>query len=154
MRILRLRGKLLARHLPEVLALHRRVLGPLSQRRLRSVLRGRPRRLLLVALMEGRVVGYKIGYEERPGRFYSWIGGVDPDYRRRGIARALMAKQHRLLERAGFRTVRSQTRNRYPGMLILSILSGFEIIGTLAGDETRIVLEKKLGRSPALDGQS
>jgi GNAT superfamily N-acetyltransferase len=153
MRILRLKGKRLSRYLPEALALHRKVLGPLSQRRLRSVLRGR-RKLLLVALVQGRVVGYKFGYEERPGRFYSWIGGVDPDFRRRGIARALMARQHRLLERAGFRTVRSQTRNRYPGMLILSILSGFEIIGTLAGPETRIVLEKKLGRSPALDGQS
>ncbi len=153
MRILRLKGERLRRYLPLALSLHRRVLGPLSRRRLRSVLKGR-RKLLLVALIEGQVVGYKFGYEERPGRFYSWIGGVDPDFRRRGIARALMQRQHRLLERAGYRTVRSQTRNRYPGMLILSILSGFEIIGTLAGDETRIVLEKKLGRSPVLDSQS
>lgn len=145
MRILRLRGKRLRRYLPLALSLHRRVLGPLSKRRLRAVLRGR-RKLLLVALIEGRVVGYKFGYEERPGRFYSWIGGVDPEFRRRGIARALMQRQHLLLERAGFGTVRSQTRNRYPGMLVLSILSGFEIIGTLAGNETRIVLEKRLCR--------
>lgn len=131
-------------YLPQALALHRLVLGPMSRRRFRDHLRGRRRKLLLVAVDGERVVGYKFGYQDRPGRFYSWIGGVDPEYRRRGIASRLMEKQHRLLERAGFREVRCHTRNRFRAMLLLSIAHGFDVIGLVG---SRLVLAKTLSRS-------
>jgi ribosomal protein S18 acetylase RimI-like enzyme len=144
MRILKLTSENRRQFLPQALALHRLVLGPISLRRFRERLRGLPKRLLLVALEDDRVVGFKFGYQERPGRFYSWLGGVHPDFRRRGIASQLMRRQHRLLERAGFQEVRCHTRNRFRGMLLMSIEQGFDIIG-IVGD--RLILSKKLGRN-------
>lgn len=147
MRILRLTADNRRPYLAQALALHRQILGPLSARRFRDRLRGQRGRLLLVALVDDRVVGYKFGYQDRPGRFYSWLGGVHPDFRRQGVASALMRHQHRLLRRAGYREVRCHTRNRFRGMLILSLLHGFEIIGTVAGaGELRLILRKLLGR--------
>lgn len=147
MRILRLTADNRSLYLPQALALHRLVLGPMSARRLRERLHGYPARLLLVALVEDRVVGYKFGYQDRPGRFYSWLGGVHPDFRRQGVASALMRQQHRLLRRAGYREVRCHTRNRFRGMLILSLRHGFEIIGMVAGGgEPCLILRKHLGR--------
>ena len=146
MQILKLNAENRPLYLAQALALHRRLLGRLSRRRLVERLRGR-KPLLLVAVEGDRVVGYKFGYEERPGRFYSWLGGVEPEFRRRGIASALMHRQHRLLEKAGYREVRCHTRNRFRGMLLLSIMHGFDIIGTVwGGGEIRLVLSKKLGR--------
>lgn len=144
MQILKLTRENRSRFLRQALELHRLVLGPMSRRRFREHLRGRRRKLLLIALDGDRVVGYKFGYQDRPGRFYSWLGGVHPDYRRRGIASRLMRRQHRLLERAGFREVRCHTRNRFRGMLLLSIEHGFDIIGMVG---TRLILSKRLGRN-------
>lgn len=131
--------------LTECLRLHREVLGPLSPRRLQRRLRGR-RRLLLAALAEGQVVGYKFGYEDRPGRFYSWIGGVRPDHRRRGVARQLLEKQHEWARGHGYPRVRTHTTNAHRPMLLLNIRAGFDVIGTLINHrgEGRIILEKQL----------
>jgi len=54
----------------------------------------KPTYLILLAIDAGEVVGYKIGYEDRTGRFYSWLGGVHPQFRGQGIASELMRKQH------------------------------------------------------------
>jgi len=131
--------------LTECLRLHREVFGPLSPRRLQRRLRGR-QRLLLAALAEGRVVGYKFGYEDRPGRFYSWIGAVSPEHRRQGVARLLMERQHEWARRRGYARVRTYTTNSHRPMLLLNIVEGFDVIGTLIhhSGSGRIVLEKKL----------
>lgn len=146
-RILRLKGPPGRPGMRAALRLHEKVLGRrMGLGRLRAWLRGR-RRLLLIALdtHKRRVVGYKFGYEDRPGRFYSWLGGVHPAYRRRGLGRALMEHQHALLTRAGYRTLRTITLNRHRGMLMLNLASGFDIVGTLwSRGELRIVLEKSL----------
>ena len=48
-----------------------------------------------------QLVGFKLGYAHTPTRYYSWLGGVDPEYRRQGIAGGLMHRQHAwLLEAA------------------------------------------------------
>lgn len=145
MEIVRLSIRADRERLVECLQLHRRLLGPLSPRRFLRRLRGR-RKLLLAALAEDRVVGYKFGYEDRPGRFYSWIGGVSPDHRRRGVARLLMEKQHEWARRRGYPRVRTHTTNSHRPMLILNILAGFDVIGTLINHrgEGRIILEKQL----------
>lgn len=139
------------RHSPllrRALRLHALVLGrPLPPARLRRILRGRhPLLLVAVDVEKRRVVGYKFGFEERPGRFYSWIGGVHPRYRRRGLGRALMERQHFLLLRAGYKAVRTSTTNRHRSMLILNLRSGFDVIGTTVDRrrELKIHLEKRL----------
>jgi ribosomal protein S18 acetylase RimI-like enzyme len=44
----------------------------------------------LVALSGEQAVAFKVGYKLTPSKFYSWIGGVDPDFRHRGLAYRLM----------------------------------------------------------------
>ena len=51
--------------------------------------------LALVAFWDGELAGFKVGYQsELPEQFYSWMGGVRPEFRRKGIATALAAEQH------------------------------------------------------------
>ncbi len=93
------------------------------------------------------VIGFKIGYEDRPGRFYSWLGGVHPGREGEGIARALMDAQHAWAKTNGYRVVRTHTSNQYRRMLQLNIRYGFDVIGTVhprLGGAMRIVLEKDL----------
>ncbi|MFD1141883.1 GNAT family N-acetyltransferase [Larkinella insperata] len=102
--------------------------------------------LTLVALDDQTVVGYKMGYQRKPGHFYSWLGCVSPDHRRQGIAGELMRLQHDWCKSNGYRTVRTHTRNQWRDMLILNIRHGFDIIGTVtsANSHTTLVLEKAL----------
>ena len=101
--------------LVQCLRLHEEILGPLSPRGLQRRLRGR-RRLLLAALEDDCVVGYKFGYEDSPGRFYSWIGGVSPPHRRQGVARQLMERQHEWARERGYPRVRTHTSNGHRGI--------------------------------------
>ena len=42
--------------------------------------------LLAIVAFDGvKAVGFKIGYESDFEEFFSWIGGIDPAYRRKGI---------------------------------------------------------------------
>ena len=87
------------------------------------------------------VVGFKAGYELRPGLFYSWLGGVSPSHRRQGIAKRLMAEQHQYARSIGCKEIRTISTNDHKHMMILNLAVGFDIIETKAkGDETRIVM--------------
>lgn len=79
-------------------------------------------------------------------KFYSWLGGVDPDYRKHGIALTLMEKQHEYLRKNGYKVVQTKTMNKWRNMLILNIKNGFNIIETYTDDNglQKIVLEKTL----------
>ncbi len=99
----------------------------------------------VLAFAGDRLVGCKLGYERKPGQFYSWLGGVHPDYRGQGIAAELMRQQHDWSHQNGYRTVRTQTYNQWRDMLILNLRHGFDIIGTVQGNRgLTIVLEKTL----------
>lgn len=101
--------------------------------------------LCLLALINGQVVGYKIGYARKPTQFYSWLGCVSPDFRGRGIASELMTRQHNWCRQNGYLTIQTQTMNRWRTMLLLNLRHGFDIIGTQQGHRgVIIVLEKSL----------
>ncbi|MBC8155804.1 MAG: GNAT family N-acetyltransferase [Bacteroidetes bacterium] len=101
--------------------------------------------LMNLALIGDRVIGYKAGYERKPDHFYSWLGCVDPAFRGRGVADMLMRRQHDWCSQQNYHTVRTQTYNRWRGMLILNLKHGFDIIGTQQGAHGLIiVLEKQL----------
>lgn len=101
--------------------------------------------LVNLALIDNRVIGYKAGYERKPGHFYSWLGCVDPAFRGRGVAGTLMHRQHDWCSQQHYHTVRTQTYNQWRGMLILNLTHGFDIIGTQQGPHGLIiVLEKQL----------
>ena len=99
-----------------------------------------------IALKEDKVVGYKIGYALNREQFYSWLGGVDAEYRNQGIASRLMEQQHQHVKKMGYKALQTKTKNKWRSMLILNIKSGFDIIGTYTDHdgETKIILEKKL----------
>lgn len=127
-----------------LLELHKCIFGASDE--LIIQMQGKDDLLINIAMDSGRVVAYKIGYSLCRGKFYSWLGGVDPAYRNLGIASTLMEKQHTYLKANGYKVVQTKTKNKWRSMLILNIKSGFNIIGTYTDDkgEPKIILEKRL----------
>jgi GNAT superfamily N-acetyltransferase len=101
---------------------------------------------LAIAYIEDQPVGFKIGYARNPDEFYSWLGGVLPEFRGLGIASDLMATQHEWCQKQGYSKISTKTQNRFKPMLILNIKNGFEIIGTEPSDKDgmKILMEKKI----------
>jgi GNAT superfamily N-acetyltransferase len=94
---------------------------------------------------DGQLVGCKLGYERQLGHYYSWLGGVHPDFRGQSIAAELMRRQHAWCQAEGYRRIRTHTYNRWRAMLLLNLRHGFDIIGTMQGPRgLTIVLEKEL----------
>lgn len=103
----------------------------------------------------GHLVGCKLGYERKPGHYYSWLGGVESDFRGQGIAAELMRQQHAWCRQQAYRRIRTQTYNQWRTMLILNLRHGFDIVGTLQGVHGLvIVLEKELAGAEPADAQS
>lgn len=125
--------------------LHSTIFKTQSPDSIEEELSARPKFLILVALNDDRVVGYKIGYQDRKTRFYSWLGGVYPEYRGKGIASELMVRQHAWCKSQGYSVVRTQTKNTWRSMLILNLRHGFDVVGTYTDEkgEPKIILEKR-----------
>lgn len=108
-----------------------------------------------LAYADGMLVGCKLGYERKPGHYYSWLGGVHPEFRGRGVAAELMRRQHAWGRAQGYRAVRTHTYNRWRAMLLLNLRHGFDIIGTVQGSHgLTIVLEKALDRADGAEADS
>lgn len=105
--------------------------------------------LTILAMEKGRIVGCKIGYKIAPEKFYSWIGGVDKNYRNKKIAHELMKRQHSRCIEKGCKIVQTKTKNSFKPMLILNLKSGFDITNVYRNsrNELKIVLEKDLMKS-------
>lgn len=104
--------------------------------------------LALVAEKDGELLGFKVGYEsEIPDTFYSWMGGVRPEFRKHGIADALAEFQENWARERGFKTVFFKTRNRFPAMIAFGLKRGFKIIDVLPKggvEDYRVVMRKEL----------
>lgn len=108
---------------------------------------------LLIGSAEEKPVAFKLGYEINSKEFYSWLGGVDPEYRDLGIASDLMLAQHDWCRSQGYAIVQTKTQNRFREMLILNLKHGFDIIGmhTTSEGDLKIILRKAIegfGQSP------
>lgn len=101
---------------------------------------------LAIVLKDGKLLGFKAGYEQKKSRFYSWIGGVSPLHRGQGIAGQLMKTQHNWCYHHGYTSIQTKTKNRWKQMLILNLKHGFDVIGTYTDEtgEPKIILEKRL----------
>lgn len=108
---------------------------------------GRPH-LVLIACEGLFPVGFKVGYQrESDGSFYSWMGGVMPDYRRKHVARLLAEAQEKWAGAHGYDRIVCKTRNRHKAMLLFALRNGFRITGVDPQpdpEENRIWLEKVL----------
>jgi len=102
--------------------------------------------LTVLALHQDKIVGFKVGFQIAPKKFYSWIGGVSEDFRKQGIAAELMKRQHDWCVRNGFEVVRTKTKNCFKSMLILNIKNSFDVVEVYqdAKNERKIILEKSL----------
>jgi ribosomal protein S18 acetylase RimI-like enzyme len=132
----------------EVVALSRQVpelTNPYGEAVYREKLAGKPH-LILVACEGLFPVGFKVGYQrESDGSFYSWMGGVLPDFRRRHVARLLAEAQEKWAAQHGYRRITCKTRNRHKAMLLFALKNGFRITAVDPQpdpDENRIWLEK------------
>ena len=84
--------------------------------------------LILTAYDDHNPIAFKIGYQRHFDRsFYSWMGGVLPNYRRKGIANSLADHQETWAKKNGYNLIRMQTREKHKPMLALAIKRGFQI---------------------------
>lgn len=105
--------------------------------------------ILLLAVFEGETVGFKLGYEQSVGVFYSWLGGVLEHRRGMGFAQQMMLQQEELCRKQGYKKIVTKTRNKFKHMLLLNIKNGFLITDVVknAHQEDRIVMVKDLSEN-------
>lgn len=85
--------------------------------------------LMLLAQTAETAVGFKLGYRLDATTFYSAKGGVHPAYRRKGIARALLHEMLAIVRERGYeRFVYDTFPNKHPGMTVLGLDEGFQVI--------------------------
>ncbi len=129
-----------------VAALSRAVLGGLDEEEFAWNLENQHSLSLWTCTADQELVGYKMGFQRSRTKYYSWLGAVSQDWRRQGIARELMRRQHQWATARGFTRIETRTMNRWKPMLILNLRVGFDIIGIQEGGERgpKLILEKDL----------
>ncbi len=104
--------------------------------------------IILTAYSDHKPIGFKIGYKRNnDGSFYSWMGGVLPEYRKSGIAAILADHQETWAKNKGYKTIRLKTRSKHQAMLSFSLKRGFTITARIPkepAEESRIILNKPL----------
>lgn len=130
--------------------LSHRVFGTEDADRIRWRLRHMPDVSVFVADdATRRSVGFKAGYAVSERKYYSWLGGVDPDWRRRGVADALMRRQHHWLAERGYGEVETAANQDNPAMTAVNLRHGFRVAGLRVNiDNTQILFLKTLRRDP------
>ncbi len=102
--------------------------------------------LLLVATHLEDIIGFKLGYIiPDTTTFFSWLGGVHPDYRRRGIAESLLKQQEASIKEKGMDTIYFTTYDKFPAMIQLGKKHHYELVKTEQDDgEIKYWYEKQL----------
>ncbi|WP_065188822.1 GNAT family N-acetyltransferase [Shewanella woodyi] len=83
--------------------------------------------LALFIKVEGEVAGFKLGYELDNGQFYSWLGGILPEFRGLGLAKQLLQTQERWAKEQGYHQIEVKTLNRFTSMLKMLISNQYQI---------------------------
>ena len=111
--------------------------------------RDKREKLILVAYIQDQPAGYMIGYadEKHSDAFYCWMTGVSPEFRRRGILKALMNYLRQWAWKRGYSKITVKTRNSRREMLAYLVKYGFLFTGVVQRDDidnNTIFLEKAL----------
>ena len=96
---------------------------------------------------ENELAGFKAGFELDETKYYSWLGAVSKNYRKLGVARALMQEQHAWAKNQGYALMQTKSDNRHKAMMQLNLQEGFDIVGTehtSISPVLKILFEKKL----------
>ncbi|MGM5480803.1 MAG: GNAT family N-acetyltransferase [Nanobdellota archaeon] len=101
---------------------------------------------ITLARVDEKLAGYGIGYEEK-GKFYFWMLGVLPDYRKQGLGQQIIEEQMDYAKKSEYEVFFLKTSNRWKNMLRLTLKLGFDIVGFKInewGSHSAIWLEKSL----------
>lgn len=79
---------------------------------------------------ENLLVGFKAGYAIAEHKYYSWLGGVHPDFRNKGIANQLSTMQHQWLVLNGYSTIETSCREGNSAMARVNLRNGLTVVGT------------------------
>ena len=102
-----------------------------------------PARTAITARSEAGPCGFKIGYAVTSHRYNSWLGGVEPAYRRMGIAAELMRRQHDWVFANGFEVIETEVLQLNHAMQQLNEAAGFTVAGVrFDNTEARIIYRK------------
>ncbi len=105
----------------------------LTDERLDRVSSKRP--LLLVAYDGEQAIGFKLGYViPETDTFFSWLGGVHPDYRQQGIAQRLLDRQEDSARNIGMKKIYFTSYDRFPAMIKLGKKNGYKLVRSEADD--------------------
>lgn len=101
---------------------------------------------LLVAYDGQKEVGFKLGYcIQDQQKFFSWLGGVDSEYRRRGIAQDLLNAQERYVRSLSLKAIYFTTFDRFPEMITFGKKNHYALVKTAQdGNEIKYWYEKQL----------
>ena len=102
--------------------------------------------LILIAYWKGKPAGFKVGYQIED-HFYSWMGGVIPEFRSNKIASKMASFQQNWIKDKNINKVKMKTRNKHKAMIQFAISDGFYITGFEEHknkNESRIFLDKEL----------
>ena len=104
--------------------------------------------IMLLAYLEDKPVGFKVGYGENSDVYYSAKGGVLEPSRRQGIARWLLYEMMDRAREKGYTYFAFDTLpNLHHGMTVLGLTEGFEVVGASFSDQFEdyiLRFEKKL----------
>ncbi len=105
--------------------------------------------LILIAEKDNKLMGFKCGYhrDTETRKFYSWMGGVLPEYRESGVASMLLAEMEDWCRQHNFKILEFKTLNEHKKMLFFGIKHGFEIVDVVDSTKDprkRIILQKTL----------
>lgn len=134
--------------LPLVVDLYNQVYKPAKdvaffQRRLRN----REHSLILLAVVDGRPVGFFIGMELKPSVFFEWLYGVAPDFRRMGVCSQLIEAANAWAANHGYAFSRLECHNQHRPMLHMAIKHQYDILGIRWDPdhhENLVIFEKEL----------
>ena len=90
---------------------------------------GRYNGLRLIASLDERPVGFFLGFELKPSVYFSWLYGVLPEFRRKGIASQLMDAVHAWVQEHGYAGIRFECQNEHRAMLHLAIAREYNLVG-------------------------
>lgn len=116
--------------LPLIVGLYNQIFRPAKDAEFfRRRFRGRYNVVQLAASLDGRPVGFFIGFELKPGVFFTWFYGVLPEFRRKGIASQLMEAVHEWARSNKYDAIRFECHNQHRPMLHLAITQEYDILG-------------------------
>ena len=115
---------------------------------------GRYNGLRLIATLDERPVGFFLGFELKPTVYFSWLYGVLPEFRRKGIASQLMDAVHTWVTDHGYAWIRFECQNEHRPMLHLAIAREYNLVGIRWDPDlgtNLVIFEKELSASDTID---